>query len=368
MKFCSSAGNCFAVFAAIVANFGSPNLVAIQESETERPAILAPVIRDLQASADVFRSARDAIAPALVAIESFGGVGTIPGVIGGIRRQGEGNTTGVVISADGWIVTSTFNFVQLPPLITVVTSDGIQHVARLRGQDNTRKICLLKIDDVEGSTVAAQSDVKDVFVGQTVLAVGVGYGDTTPSISAGIVSALKRISGRAVQTDAKISPACYGGPLVDIEGRMIGVCVPMNPQSSATTAGVEWYDSGIGFAVPLADITEVIQRLKNDEIINPAFLGVAVKKNPGTDGVMVAEVIPDSPAAEAGVVAGAIVTAWNGKESDSPSVFRQLMAAHAAGDQVTLTIRMPGAEVTREMEIKLGFPPEFKKPVRGPGL
>jgi len=342
--------------------------VAALQPETERPAALAPSIRELQASADVFRSARDAISPALVTIESYGGVGAIPGVIGGIRRQGEGNTTGVVIASDGWIVTSTFNFVQRPPLITVVTSDGKQHVARLRGQDNTRKICLLKIDDVKGLAVAEQANPDQLFVGQTALSVGVGYGDTTPSISAGIVSALNRISGRAVQTDAKISPACYGGPLVDVLGRMIGVCVPMNPQSTAVAAGVEWYDSGIGFAVPLANISDIIERLKNDETINPGFLGVGVSQNPAGEGVLVGEVVPESPAAGAGIIAGSIITSVNGKETPTPADFRQLISAFAAGGQVTVVIRMPGADATREMQIELGIAPEFKKADRGPGL
>ena len=74
-----------------------------------------------------------------------------------------------------------------------------------------------------------------------------------PNVSVGIVSALDRIWGKAIQTDAKISPNNYGGPLVDIAGRVLGVLVPMSPDGSGEVAGVEWYDSGIGFAVPLED-------------------------------------------------------------------------------------------------------------------
>ena len=74
-----------------------------------------------------------------------------------------------------------------------------------------------------------------------------------PNISVGIVSAVNRIWGKAIQTDAKISPTNYGGPLVDIAGRVLGVLVPLSPMATDELAGVEWYDSGIGFAVPLDD-------------------------------------------------------------------------------------------------------------------
>jgi len=70
----------------------------------------------------------------------------------------------------------------------------------------------------------------------------------------GILSATNRIWGKAVQTDAKISPGNYGGPLIDIRGNVIGILVPLSPQGQGEVAGAEWYDSGIGFAVPLNDM------------------------------------------------------------------------------------------------------------------
>ena len=83
-----------------------------------------------------------------------------------------------------------------------------------------------------------------------------------PSVSVGIVSALDRIWGKAIQTDAKVSPTNYGGPLVDLQGRVQGVLVPASPQAEGETAGFEWYDSGIGFAIPLEDVYAVLPRLQ----------------------------------------------------------------------------------------------------------
>ena len=73
-------------------------------------------------------------------------------------------------------------------------------------------------------------------------------------MTVGIVSAAGRMFGKVIQTDADVSLANYGGPLVDIRGRVLGVIVPMAPQGASEVAGVEWYDSGIGFAVPLAGL------------------------------------------------------------------------------------------------------------------
>src|SRR5690606_17319965 len=107
---------------------------------------------------------------------------------------------------------------------------------------------------------------KEVRIGLWSLALGRALDPDiadTPSISIGIISAIGRIWGKAIQTDAKVSPTNYGGPLLSIDGRVFGVLVPASPQGDGETAGVEWYDSGIGFAVPLEDIFAVLPRLKN---------------------------------------------------------------------------------------------------------
>ncbi len=79
-----------------------------------------------------------------------------------------------------------------------------------------------------------------------------------PSVSVGIISALDRVWGKALQTDAKVSPVNYGGPLVAMDGRVQGILVPASPQSEGATAGVEWYDSGIGFAIPMDDVLKAL--------------------------------------------------------------------------------------------------------------
>ena len=321
----------------------------------------------MQLTAEAFRMAVQRVDPSLVTIESFGGVGAKEGKIGGIRKKGEGNTTGVVISPDGHIITSTFNFVTRPPIVIVVTRDNQRHRARLLGRDELRKICLLKIDDLaEGQSlpVAEIAKLDSIDVGDWALSMGVGYGDLSPAISMGIISAKNRVGGRAIQTDANISPANYGGPLIDIDGRLIGICVPMNPQSQSIGAGVEWYDSGIGFAIPLDGAEELIERLKDPETkIQPAFLGVQTIPNPDGAGLWVKEVVPDSAAAAAGIERGDILTKLAGEDISNILGLRRLLTQFESGHETTIEFIVEETAKTASKKLMFLPPPKPKDEV-----
>jgi serine protease Do len=309
-----------------------PFLIAITASaQSPGPAgtLLAP---------KAFRTAAAKVQPSIVRIEGFGGIAPGAGG-GGYLAPGEGPTTGLVISADGYIVTSTFNFLRKPPIITVVTPDGQRHIAELLGRDETRKICLLKADGLTDVPVPEFAASDKLRVGQWAVAVGVGFGPSQPAISAGIISATSRISGKAVQTDANTSPANYGGPLVDLDGRVIGICVPLSPGSRSEAAGPEWYDSGIGFAVPLDGLERIIERLKAGETLQHAFLGI--KSQPHGDpptGAEVKEVVPDSPAAKAGLATGDKIVSLGGVEILDANHLGTIINRYLAGDEVEVVV------------------------------
>src|SRR5262249_17576063 len=146
-------------------------------------------------------------------------------------------------------------------------------VAKTICTDETRMLTLLKID-VPSLPVPTAVPKKEMHIGQWAIALGRALDpnlDRPPSLSVGIISALERIWGKAVQTDAKVSPLNYGGPLIDVDGRVYGVLVPASPFSEGDTAGVEWYDSGIGFAVPLEDIFAVLPRMKQGKDLRRGF-------------------------------------------------------------------------------------------------
>ena len=335
-------------------------LAAPAVGQDARGTLLAP---------KAFRAAAGKVQPSLVRIEGFGGIAPGAGG-GGYQAPGEGPTTGIIISEGGYILTSTFNFLRKPPIITVVLPSGRRHIAQLLGRDETRKICLLKVDGVSDLPVPQFAPRDEVKVGQWAVAIGVGFGADQPALSAGIISATSRISTKAIQTDANTSPANYGGPLVDLEGRVIGVCVPLSPGSRDEAAGAEWYDSGIGFAVPLDGLDEILGRLKAGETLKHGFLGVAAEPygEPPT-GVQIKEIVPDSPAAKAGLEKGDKILSIAGAEVIDVTHLRSVLGRHFAGEQVEIAIRRGDEEkkVTAELAIPPPPAPPMPNPMPMPG-
>jgi len=301
----------------------------------------------------VIRSALERIEPSIVMIETIGGAQPLSERSGGRREAsfhvGQGPTTGIIITSDGLMITSSFNFVRKPTIITVTLSDGRRLVAKLLGRDEIRRLALLKVDasDLPVPDWVAGDDLR---VGQYAIACGRGLGGTHASASLGIISALDRRNGNAVQTDAKVSPVNYGGPLIDIEGRVIGVLVPMAGAGGAL-AGAQWYDSGIGFAVYKHKIDFVFDRLAAGETIEQGKIGVILEPDepsaiplleklfPTTKGVRIKAVAKGSPASRAKLQAGDKILALDGQPTgDLPEMLRRL-SDRAAGEEITLSVK-----------------------------
>ncbi|MDX1946261.1 MAG: trypsin-like peptidase domain-containing protein [Pirellulaceae bacterium] len=313
-----------------------------------------------------FRAAAAKVQPAVVRIEGFGGIAAGADG-GGYQAPGEGPTTGVVLSSDGYIVTSTFNFLRKPPIITVVTADGRRHVAQLLGRDETCKLCLLKIDGAESLAAATFAPRSEVKVGQWAIAVGVGFGGNQPALSAGIISATSRISGKAVQTDANTSPANYGGPLVDLDGRVIGICVPLSADAKSEAAGAEWYDSGIGFAVPLDGLDKQIAALKEGKTLERGYLAIQAEPtgNPPA-GAVIKQVIPEFAAAKAGLLAGDQIISVGGTEILDVTHLASVIGRYYLGDKVEVLIER--AKERKTIAVELGkAPPPPQPPMPKPG-
>ena len=344
------------ILMALILTTAAPGL-SVAQNDAHADLTQEQIFEAMQLTSQAFREAAEKIQPCLVTIESIGGVGAVQGRIGGIRSQGEGNSTGIMISSDGLVITSTFNFIQQPPVITVITSDGEQRVANMLGRDDIRKICLLKIQNVENMPTPKIIDPAEIEVGQWAVSVGVGYGDTNPALSMGIISAKNRIGGRAIQTDANISPANYGGPLVDIEGRLIGICVPLNPQSNAIGAGVEWYDSGIGFAIPMHGSEPLIDRLKNGERIHPAFLGIRYVPNKKGSGLLIEQVVKSTPAEKAGLEIGDRIVSIDGKPVDDVMAMKKVLNMYESEQEVEIEYFPFEMEESKTILVRLGKPP-----------
>src|SRR3954464_13025424 len=230
-------------------------------------AIVVPVYAQSNASDAIeareeaaLKAAVETVAPSVVQIRTIGGLNSVDGTI-----LADGPTTGLVISADGYIISSAFNFAQQPASILVTFASGKQTPAELIATDHSRMLVLLKANGVADLPVPTMAPLAEIRAGQWAVAVGRTFRADKTNVTVGIVSALGRMFGKAIQTDADVSLANYGGPLVDIRGRVLGVIVPMAPQGASEVASTEWYDSGIGFAVPLTNLTDRIEKMKKGE-------------------------------------------------------------------------------------------------------
>ncbi len=202
-----------------------------------------------------FRAAVQRVAPSVVQIETLGGLERVGEVL-----IGSGPTTGLIVDEGGYVLSSAFNFIQKPTSILVTLPSGKRATAEIVARDNSRMLVLLKVTTDEKLPVPEFVPREELQVGQWTLAVGRTFSTNQPNVSTGVLSAVNRIWGRAIQTDARISPTNYGGPLIDIRGRVLGVLAPLSPQQQGEVAGAEWYDSGIGFAVPVTDLIWINSR------------------------------------------------------------------------------------------------------------
>ncbi|MBK8980509.1 MAG: trypsin-like peptidase domain-containing protein [Planctomycetes bacterium] len=268
-----------------------------------------------------------------------GGLGALtpPGFL-----QAQGATTGVVLEPDGWILVSRFALNFDPTTILVTLPDGRSFTARRAGEDTSRGIALVKIDATD-LPVPTFLDPTEVRVGEWAFALGRTFGGgPLPSVHVGIVSATDRLFGRAVQIDANTSPANYGGPVIDVRGRVLGIAVPLSPQGR--DAGVDWYDSGIGFAATVANLGELVDRMKAGEILHRGWLGIGLAADDLGPGARVANVAPESPARGVGLRPGDEIVTIDGTEVRNPFHLQVLLGAHMAGDPVHLRHRRGDGE------------------------
>ncbi|MGE0481135.1 MAG: S1C family serine protease [Phycisphaerae bacterium] len=341
----------------------APSAAAVDDGRETPDAAAAAAL--LAAQPQVFRAALAAIAPSVVRIETIGGAQPAareddPRRGASAFRQADSPTTGVIWSADGLIVTSSFNFIRDPSIITVTLADERRYVAKLVARDHPARIALLKIAPEKSGDAPLPTPTlalpPDVRVGQWALVAGYGHGSATPAVSVGCVSALNRANGLALQTDAKTSPANYGGPVFDIAGRLLGICVPM-AAGEDELAGVAWYDSGIGFAIPPARIMRHLDRLARGEDVRRGFLGVTlapellVGEEPTTrpssprDGLRIVGQVR-GPAADAGLRVDDVITHLDDQRTPRLIELRRALWSKAAGESIAVTVRR-GDEVVR---------------------
>ena len=283
-------------------------------------------------------------------------------------REQRAGGSGVIISADGYIVTNN-HVVEDATKLKVKLNDGRLFDAELVGTDPTTDIALIKIDSEDLPTLPfGNSD--DLRLGEWVLAIGSPF-DLQSTITAGIVSAKARDLGvipnearieSFIQTDAAVNPGNSGGALVNTRGELVGINTVIK---SSTGSYV-----GYSFAVPETIVRKVIVDLKEYGVVQRAMLGVSYRpidqtfieqmgeetgiKTPG--GLYVASVEEGSAASEAGIRKGDIIVAIDGAKTDDSSTMMEKMAQHRPNDKVKITLMRDGnkKEVVAVLKNKVG--------------
>lgn len=275
-------------------------------------------------------------------------------------NQQRGVGSGVIISADGYILTNNHVVADAKKIEVAVESDGTKHnyTAEVIGTDPLTDVALIKIA-ATGLKPATLGDSSKLRVGDVVLAAGAPM-ELSRSVTQGIVSALGRsdegIVGKGrmkgyedfIQTDASINPGNSGGPLVDALGRVIGISTAILSRSGM--------NAGIGFAIPVNMAMNIVEDLLDDGTVQRGFLGVQIAdldanmagrlhmKEQG--GAVVMMVGAGSPAEKAGIQLEDVIVGINGQKVDSSSRLRLIVSGTKPGTSIPIELLRNGKPLT----------------------
>ena len=256
------------------------------------------------------------------------------------ERKERGLGSGVIVEANGLIITNN-HVVGKADEIRVTLSDKREFKAKLIGTDPKTDVAVVKID-ATGLPTVPWADSDKLEVGEFVLAVGNPFG-LTQTVTLGIVSALGRAAGIAeyedfIQTDAAINPGNSGGALVNVRGELVGINTAIFSQSGG--------NMGIGFAVPSNMAQSIMGQLVQTGKVVRGWLGVSIQElTPElasqfgiteTKGVLVSDVMDESPAKKAGFERADVIVEYDGKPMDSPTHLRNAVAQTPVGKKVTI--------------------------------
>ncbi len=269
-------------------------------------------------------------------------------------REG-GSGSGVIISADGYILTN-HHVVEGASRLAVVFADTSRHSAELVGSDPLTDIAVIRVD-IEIPAVAAIGDSEILQPGEQVLAIGSPLGNFRNTVTAGVVSALNRSVGRdlegLIQTDTAINQGNSGGPLINLRGEVIGINT-LVVRGSGFIAGPQ--AEGLGFAVPSHIFQRVADQLiANGEVVYP-YLGIsyamidgeiaALNNLPVQNGALISDVVPGTPAAAGGLQPGDIIVEIGGTSLARDNSLRYVLTQYQPGDTVELTVLRNNREIS----------------------
>jgi serine protease Do len=285
------------------------------------------------------------------------------------RQERASSGSGFIIAADGYIITN-YHVVRDAEEIVVRLHDRRELQARLIGSDERSDIAVLKVE-AGGLPAVKLGDSSKLRVGEWVLAIGSPFGFER-SVTAGIVSAIGRSLPNEnyipfIQTDVAINPGNSGGPLFNLAGEVVGV----NSQIYSRTGGF----MGLSFAVPINVAHDVYRQLRATGRVSRGWLGVLIQdvtrelaesfRMERPMGALVSKVLPDSPAAQAGIEVGDVIVKFDGHEIGTSSELPPLVGAAKAGKHADVEIVRRGKKTT--LKVLVAELPEEEGGTGAPG-
>jgi serine protease Do len=264
--------------------------------------------------------------------------------------------SGFIVDMDGYILTNN-HVIRNAEEITVKLSDGRTFEAKVIGKDPKTDIALIKINADGSLTTVSFGDSDKLQVGEWALAIGNPFGlDRT--VTAGIVSAKGRIIGAGpyddfIQTDTSINPGNSGGPLINMQGEVVGVSTAIFSRSGGNI--------GIGFAIPINLVRDLLPELKSKGKVVRGWLGVKIQKvtpalaeGLGLDtarGALVSSVVADSPADHAGMKAGDVIIELDGKKVEDSDDLPLVIARKPVGKHVEVKLIRDKAQMSLSISV-----------------
>jgi putative serine protease PepD len=342
-----------AVAAAALAGGGAgAAAVELSHGSPKPAAAAAPVTaKATSASSSANVAATSSLSLEQIAKQSTGSVVEVDATSTSTQQYGYGGGgatqsatgTGFVYDGDGHIVTNE-HVIDGASSVSVKLADGSTWKATIVGSDISSDLAVLKISaPLSKLTPLPLADSSSVQVGDGVVAIGNPFG-LDGTVTSGIVSAVDReiaapdqtpIEG-AIQTDAAINHGNSGGPLLDLQGKVIGVTAQIQSESGG--------NDGVGFAIPSNTVRSIADQLISTGKAQHALLGVNVKT--AANGVGIAQVEQGTGAAAAGLKVGDVITAVGGTKTTSAEHLRAVIASHAPGDKLSLSVLRNGKTST----------------------
>jgi len=286
-----------------------------------------------------FTNAVDKVEPSVASVTSTAGKEP--------DKQVTSVTTGVVVSADGMILTSYHP--SGADSITIRLHDGKTYQGTIHGYDSLNGLEIVKID-AAGLTPAEFGNSDDLRVGQWVMTVGNQFGvekDPLPGYSVGIVGGLNRSLPHVdvhhrdlIKTDATMNPGCVGGPLIDTRGKVVGINIAICSNNGC------W--QGVGYAIPSNGVQPILEKLKQGAKIESGWLGVRIQ--PGNPLKVIA-VNSGGPAEKAGLKPGDFIVAYNGTKIIEGADLVEAITSTPPGTKAEITIRRNAKEIKLVAEI-----------------